>query len=196
MDPRVEKILKLPVYQRVLILLALMCLVVAGFYYLLYQGQLDEYAKQEKQLETVTAKLIENRRIAANLPMFKAEYEKLKLKLDKALTELPDKKEIPSLLTSIGDLAREQGLDVLLFKPSKEVNKGFYAEVPVELKLAGSYHDVAMFFDSVGNLPRIVNIGSLKMAGAKVVDDRTTLSIGCRATTFRFLESAAGKGGK
>jgi len=194
MDPRVEKILKLPTYQRVLILLVLMCLLAAGFYFLLYQSQLEAYSQQEDKLEKVTAKLVENRRIAANLPMFKAEYEKLKLQLDKALTELPDKKEIPTLLTSIGDLAREQGLDVLRFKPSGEINKGFYAEVPVDLKLTGSFHDVAMFFDSVGNLPRIVNIGGLKMAGAKVVDDRTTLSVDCRATTFRFIESADGKG--
>jgi type IV pilus assembly protein PilO len=62
----------------------------------------------------------------------------------------------------------------------------------VDLKLNGSYHDVAMFFDSVGNLPRIVNIGNLKMGGAKMVDDRTTLSVECRATTFRFIESATG----
>jgi len=193
MDPRIEKILKLPTYQRVLILVVIVCLLVAGFYFLLYQGQLEEYARQEEKLKKVTTKLVENRRIAANLPMFKAEYEKLKSQLDKALTELPDKKEIPSLLTNIGALARQQGLDVLRFKPSKEVVKGFYAEVPVELKLTGAYHDVAMFFDSVGNLPRIVNIDGLKMAGAKVVDDRTSLSIDCRATTFRFIESAEGK---
>jgi len=196
MDPRVEKILKLPVYQRILIVLVLMCLLAAGFYYLFYQAQLEEYARQEKKLDTVTAKLVENRRIASNLPKFKAEYENLKLQLDQALTELPDKKEIPALLTSIGDLARQQGLDVLRFKPAPEVTKGFYAEVPVELKLTGSYHDVAMFFDAVGNLPRIVNIGSLKMGGAKEVEDRTSLSVDCRATTFRFLESAQESGGK
>lgn len=194
MDPRVEKLLKLPAYQRGLIVLTLMCLLVIGFYLLLYQGQLEEHAKYEKKLKTVTAKLGENQRIAANLPKFKAEYEKLKAQLDKALTELPDKKEIPALLTSLGDLARQQGLDVLRFKPSKEVKKGFYAEVPVALKLNGSYHDVAMFFDSVGNLPRIVNIGALKMGGAKVVDDRTSLSVDCRATTFRFIDSATRKG--
>jgi len=197
MDPRVEKILKLPVYQRMLILLVFMSLLVVGFYYLVYQGLLEEYARQERRLEVSTAKLVENRRIAANLPIFKAEYEKLKTQLDKALTELPDKKEIPKLLTSIGDLARQQGLDVLRFKPSAEVQKDFYSEVPVDLKLTGSYHDVAMFFDSVGNLPRIVNIGGLKMGGAKQVDDRTTLSVDCRATTFRFLESSTtGKGKK
>ncbi|MDT8420966.1 MAG: type 4a pilus biogenesis protein PilO [Desulfuromonadales bacterium] len=196
MDPRVEKVLKLPLYQRILIVLVLMVLLAAGFYYLFYQAQLEEYAKQEKMLETVTAKLVENRRIAANLPKFKAEYENLKLQLDQALTELPDKKEIPALLTSIGDLARQQGLDVLLFKPATEVTKGFYAEVPVDLKLTGAYHDVAMFFDAVGNLPRIVNIGGLKMGKAKEVDDRTSLSVDCRATTFRFLESADESGGK
>lgn len=196
MDPRVEKILKLPAYQRFLLLLILMSLLVVGFYFMLYQGQLEAFSREEKTLETETAKLIENRRIAANLPRFKAEYESLKIELDKALTELPDKKEIPTLLTSIGDLARQQGLEVIQFKPASEVRKEFYAEVPVDLKLTGSYHDVAMFFDSVGNLPRIVNIDGLKMGGAKTVDDRTALSVDCRATTFRFIETADEKGKK
>ncbi|PLX86560.1 MAG: pilus assembly protein PilO [Desulfuromonas sp.] len=196
MDPRVEKVLKLPTYQRVLILISLLVLLVVGFYFLLYQAQLEEYAAKEQQLASAQTKLIENRRIASNLPTFKAEHERLKQQLDRALTELPDKKEIPALLTSIGDLARQQGLDVLRFKPMGENAKGFYSEVPVELKLTGSYHDVAMFFDSVGNLPRIVNIGGLKMSGAKTVDDRTTLSVDCRATTFRFLETSDGKDGK
>jgi len=196
MDPRVEKILSLPKYQRLLILVLLMGVLVAAFYFLLYEGMTSELASQEKKLASAEAKLAENRRIAANLPMFKAEHERLKSQLDKALTELPDKKEIPKLLTSIGDLARQQGLEVLRFKPAPEVPKGFYSEVPVDLKLTGSYHDVAMFFDSVGNLPRIVNIGGLKMGGARQVDDRTTLTVDCRATTFRFVDTVGEEGKK
>jgi type IV pilus assembly protein PilO len=61
----------------------------------------------------------------------------------------------------------------------------------VEIKLVGSYHQIAMFFQSVGDLSRIVNIGNLVMGGAKVADGRTTISIDCLATTFRFVESAA-----
>ncbi len=188
MDPRVESFLRRPAYQRVIVLVLLMVLVVVGFYYGLYQGQLDEMTNLEKRLVTVNSKLAENQRIAANLPIFRAEYERLQAQLNDALSELPDKKEIYKLLRNIGDLARDQGLDVLQFTPAAEVVKGFYAEVPVKLKLRGSYHDVALFFDAVGQLPRIVNIDQLSMQSPTVVAGRTVLSIDCRTTTFRFVD--------
>ena len=189
MDPRFESFLRRPLYQRALVLVALMGLVVVGFYSGLYQGQLDEMAALEKRLDVATSKLAQNQRIAANLPKFRAEYERLQAQLNEALSELPDKKELPKLLRTVGELAREQGLEVLKFKPAPEVNKEFYAEVPVDLNLRGSYHDVALFFDAVSNLPRIVNIDNLKMGQPKVEVNRTTLNVNCRATTFRFIDA-------
>jgi type IV pilus assembly protein PilO len=138
-------------------------------------------------------KLEQDRRIARDLPKFEAEYQRMKLQLDEALTQLPNEKEIPTLLTNIASLAKEQGLDVLRFKPSGEVPKGFYAEVPVELKLSGSFHQLVLFFQSVGDLPRIVNLGNLAIGGAKATDGRTVLAVDCLATTFRFIESSPAK---
>lgn len=112
----------------------------------------------------------------------------MKRKLDRALAELPNKKEIPTLLTSIASLAKDNGLDVLQFKPGKEKPQGFYAEVPVSLKLVGSYHEVAMFAYDVSNLARIVNINNLKLDSPKMDGGRNVLSVECLATTFRFVE--------
>jgi type IV pilus assembly protein PilO len=159
--------------------------------YLFYLPKQEEYRQLQAQAETLEAKLVQDRRIAANLEKFKAEYEKMKEQLDLALTELPNEREIPTLLTSIASLARDNGLDVLRFKPGQERPKGFYAEVPVELKLVGSYHQVALFFSAVGDLPRIVNINNLTMGGAKAADGRHSLSIDCLATTFRFLDETS-----
>ncbi len=188
MNPRVEKILRLPRYKRVLILLGLMALVVAGFVYLLYLPQQDELALVRQDTATLEAKLQEGRRIAADLPKFKAEYEKMQEQLKLALTELPDSKEIPTLLSGIATRAKDNGLSVLRFKPGNEVPQGFYADVPVELKLSGSFHEFAMFFASVGNMSRIVNISNLVMGNPKQEGRRTELSVDCLATTFRFLE--------
>lgn len=188
MNPRVEQILKLPTYQRVLILAAVLLVVVGGFAYLLYLPKQEELRSLQEKNRSLQAKLQEDRRIANNLPQFKAEYEKMQLRLDQALTELPNEREIPALLTSIASLAKENGLDVLRFRPGGEVPKGFYAEVPVQLELVGSYHDVAMFYQSVGNLSRIVNISNLTIANPKTADGRAILSVNCLATTFRFLE--------
>lgn len=149
----------------------------------------SKYSKLESKLQ-------EDRRIASNLPKFKAEFEKLQEQLNDALAELPNKKEIPSLLTSIAGLAKEDGLEVLSFKPKGEIKKGFYAEVPVELELRGAYHEVAMFFYDVGQLARIVNINNLQMGKAKMVAGRNVLSIKCLATTFMFVENAPTKASK
>jgi type IV pilus assembly protein PilO len=190
MDPRLEKILKLPAYQRGLILLGVMLVIAGLFVYLFYLPLQEEYAGLEKKNNSLHDKLQEDQRIADNLPKFKAEFEKMEALLDAALKELPNEKEIPNLLTSITSMAKESGLEVVRFKPEGERPKGFYAEVPVQLKLVGSYHEVALFSDAVSKLPRIVNLTNLSLGNPKDVGGRAVLSIDCLATTFRFIEGS------
>jgi len=196
MNSRVEKFLNLPSYQRALIVFFIMGLLVAGFYFLIYQGQLDEHDRLLSKRDSDRITLQKNQKIANNLAVYRAEYEKMQVRLDEALGELPLKKEIPSLLTNIGDLAKEKGLEILRFKPTGETVKGFYAEVPVTLKLTGSYHQAAAFFDAVSRMERIVNIQNLTMSGAKNVKGKTTLNVECKAITFRFVENPPQKKGK
>jgi Tfp pilus assembly protein PilO len=81
--------------------------------------------------------------------------------------------------------------EFLLFRPSPEVNREFYAEIPVEIRVKGTYNEVAIFFDKVGKLPRIVNISGVSMEGAKEVLGRWEITTACTATTFKFIEKAA-----
>jgi type IV pilus assembly protein PilO len=189
MDPRIENILKLPLYQRVLMLLLAVGLIVGGYIYFLHlpsqQVLVDQNAKNGK----ILIKLQESRRIANNLPRFKAEYEQMKKRLELALNELPNKSEIPSLLSSIAGLARDNGLEVIEFKPAKEVAQGFYAKVPVSLKLSGSYHEMALFCEAVSMLDRIVNVENITLGKAKMTDGQTQLSITSSAITYRFVEN-------
>lgn len=204
MDPRLEKILKLPLYQRVLILVTLMLVIAGLFVYLMYLPLREEMVSLQQKDASLQSKIQEDQRIADNLPKFKAEFEKMEALLNDALTELPNEKEIPNLLTSITALAKENGLNVTLFKPGAEKPMGFYAEVPVELKMVGSFHEVALFSDAVAKLPRIVNINNLTLASPKDDGGRVLLAINCLATTFRFIEGGTavdagkqtGKGGK
>ena len=168
--------------------MAVVAVLVGGFIYLLYLPKMDELQGLRGRNGQLQAKLQEDRRIADNLPRFKAEYEKMQEQLGKALTELPNQKEIPALLTSIAAMAKDNGLDVLRFQPGNESPKGFYAEVPVQLKLAGSFHQTAMFFNAVADLSRIVNINNLTLGSPRTNGGVTTLSVDCLATTFRFLE--------
>ena len=103
-----------------------------------------------------------------------------------ALKALPDKREIPSLLTSVSRVGIESGLEFLLFQPQPEVMKEFYAEIPVSIRISGGYHNVALFFDRVARLPRIVNIKNIKMNKSKGSLKLTTT---CTAVTYRFVET-------
>ncbi len=188
MDPRIEKIIRLSPVLKSAILLLVALLISASFFFLMYEPKQLELSNLFKDTKDLEVKLKRDRKIARDLPRFKAEYDNLNQKLDRALTELPNEREIPGLLTSLSTLAKNQGLDILSFTPKAEVDKGFYAEVPVAMKLSGSFHEVAYFFDSVGQLPRIINIGNVLLDKPRYADGRTALSISFLATTYRFVE--------
>src|SRR5690349_18508402 len=132
MDPSIEKVLKLPTRQKVALLILLLLVEVVLLYNFLYRPRLNELKDLQGQVEGLDRQIQESKRIANNLPKFKSEYEALKKDLDNALTELPNSKEIPSLLTSISNAGKAAGLEFLLFRPRPEEKKDFYAAVPVD----------------------------------------------------------------
>jgi len=111
--------------------------------------------------------------------MKEAEIEFLRVK-----KSLPEGKEIPSLLISISRSGHEAGLEFLLFERKDAVSKEFYAEIPIAIRVAGSYHNVGGFFDKVAKLNRIVNIRNIKM----IATDSGVKETSCTATTYMFVE--------
>lgn len=190
MDPRVDKLLKLPLKEKIALLVLLSLLLGAALAWFLVVPKQKQYKELQVKVADLHKKLDEDRRIAADLPRFKKEYEQLTLDLQRALTELPNQKEIPTLLTSITGAGKAAGLDFLVFRPKPEEPKEFYAAVPVDIVVSGSYYQVANFFSAVGNLPRIVNISNVAVADIKQGGGRTTMKINCLATTFRFLDKS------
>lgn len=188
MDPQLEKILKLPTKQKIGVLLLILFIEAAVLIWFLYLPRHKELTNLRDQLTKLQAEVDDKTRIANNLPKLKKEYDALNAELARALTELPNSKEIPSLLTSITTLGKNAGLDFLTFKPKPEVPKDFYAEVPVDIVIAGSYYSVANFFAAVADLPRIVNITNVDFAEVKNVNGRIMTKVNCLATTFRFLD--------
>ncbi|MDY0385107.1 type 4a pilus biogenesis protein PilO [Trichlorobacter sp.] len=188
MDPNIEKILKLPNKQKIGVLVLILCLEAASLVYFLYLPRHKELNTLRTQLTKLQAEVDEKTRIANNLPKLKKEYDDLTVELERALTELPNSKEIPSLLTSITSLGKNAGLDFLTFKPKPEAPKDFYAEVPVDIVVYGSYFSVANFYAAVANLPRIVNITNVDFAEVKNANNRMMTKVNCLATTFRFLD--------
>ncbi len=188
MDPQIEKILKLPTKQKVLILVLVLILELTALVWFLYLPKHKELVNLRVELAKLQTEIDDKTRIANNLPRLQKEYDQLNIELALALTELPNSKEIPSLLTSITTLGKNSGLDFLMFKPKAEVVKDFYAEVPVDIVISGSYFSVANFFAAVSNLPRIVNINNVVFSDIKNINNRMMTKVTCLATTFRFLD--------
>jgi len=188
MDLNKETILKLPNSQKIALVAFIFLALGASFFYGLFQPKMKELSALQQKQADLSRQIQENKRIADNLPKFKKDYEQLKVDLDNALTELPNQKEIPSLLTSITSKGKDAGLDFLVFRPKAEEPKDFYSAVPVDISIYGSFYNVANFFMAVGNLPRIVNITNVNVAEIKNVGGRMVLRVNCLATTFRFLD--------
>jgi type IV pilus assembly protein PilO len=188
MDPQVEKILKLPTKQKIIILVIALAVEAVALLWFVYRPKYQELDGLKAQLSTLQIEIDDKSRIANNLPRLQREYDQLNMELAQALTELPNSKEIPSLLTNITALGKNAGLDFLVFRPKPESPKDFYAEVPVDIVVYGSYYSVANFFAAVANLPRIVNIANVSFADIKNVNNRMMTKVTCLATTFRFLD--------
>jgi type IV pilus assembly protein PilO len=196
MDPKIEKVLRLPNKQKVALLVAIVVLEGAGFFYGFYQPKLKQLKQLTAKVNELRNQVQENKKVADNLPKYKKDYEQLQKELEGALTELPNQKEIPSLLTSITNVGKGAGLDFLLFRPKSEEPKDFYSAVPVDIVIAGSFFNIANFFVAVSNLPRIVNINNVSFSDIRDVGGRNMMKVSCLATTYRFLEKKETKDDK
>ena len=196
MDPRLEKVLKLPTKQKIGVLALVLLVEVGAFFFALQQPKMNQLQSLQGKLDGLQSQVHDTKKVADNLPKYKTEYEGLKKELDSALTELPNQTEIPTLLTSITSAGKEAGLDFLIFRPKAEQPKDFYAEVPVDIVVSGPFFSVANFFVAVSELPRIVNINNVSFTDIKSEGNRTSMKVTCQAVTFRFLDKKESKNEK
>ncbi len=162
---------------------------VLGIYWLtLYGEKRQEYATEQHKLAALESRINESRAVASNLKTFQQKREQLQLELLQALRRLPNSQEFPVLLTDITSLGKKSGLEFRSFKPGEEASRGFYAEVPIKIEVAGHYHDFGVFFDRLAGLDRIVNVSDLTIRVKKGEGDSPELELSGTATTFRFLD--------
>ena len=118
------------------------------------------------------------------------ELRDLVAELKRAQARLPDQREIADLLSNVAASGRAVGLEITLFRQKPEIYHDFYAEVPVEMQMRGTYSDVVLFLDRVKRLDRIVNVADIQLKKPRVEGDRVLLDASCTTTTFRFLDEA------
>jgi type IV pilus assembly protein PilO len=186
--PYIEKIERLPKAQRLAIFFGSFLLIIGAFAYLSFWPNWQEYQKLNKELAGLDKQLAEMRVEAAKLPMYEKQIEESRVQFALVKSALPNKKEIPGLLTSISQSGHDCGLDFLLFQPQNEIPKDFYAEIPVSIILTGSYHNLGQFLSKVASLSRVVNIQNLALRPEK---DSTVLKTTCTAVTYRFTDQPA-----
>jgi type IV pilus assembly protein PilO len=187
----VDSILKLPSSKKILILFGLLAVVTGIYFYLFFIPAQNDLKVTKAELDKLMKELNEGRMITRDLERFKGQLEKLNAELTNALTQLPNEKEIPEILKSISRLGKESNLEFTLFKPKNEEPQQFYAKVPIDLVVVGSYHNTGLFFDRIGKLPRIINVVDFNMTRSKEMKGKETdvlIRTACLITTYRFIE--------
>ncbi|MFH1217713.1 MAG: type 4a pilus biogenesis protein PilO [Pseudomonadota bacterium] len=185
-----DKVAALKLPHKLGIALAAILVPCAAFYFLSYSPKTKEIAGLESKKAGLVAEVNKVEKAAKEIDKHRAEMAETKLMFGEASRLLPQEQEIPSLLTSISDLGQNSGLDFLSFIPKAEIAKEFYAEIPVDIKVRGPYHNVGVFLDKVSDLSRIVTVSNITMGGAKKVAGEMILETSFNLVTYRFIEPA------
>ena len=193
MKELIDRVLQLPKGQKIGLLIGLLLVLGAFYQMFLYSPRAIRISHLKEEIETARNDRTRKRMLAANLPKLKQESQQLEGMLREAVSQLPDKKEIPELLSSISSKASEAGLQILTFRPRGENLRDFYAEIPVDIVVRGGFHNVVRFFEEVGKLNRLVNIQNIGIRNPVVKDGKITVDTSSQATTFRFLDKAERK---
>ncbi|MCP3872421.1 MAG: type 4a pilus biogenesis protein PilO [Desulfobacteraceae bacterium] len=184
--PLFEKIEQLTKLQRISIWVGLIVIIVGAFVYFSYLPKYKKIDQLKKSLVRVEQQLEKAKRNARQLNKYRNDMKDAEEQFKLVTRQLPEKEEIPSLLASISQSGKDSGLNFMLFQPKPEINKEFYAEIPVAMKVTGSYHSVATFFEKVSKLSRIVNITNIRIKPDK---KNSTLTTSCTAVTYKFIEA-------
>lgn len=190
MNAILDRILDLPRTQKIAILVAIIVGLLALDYTSLYAPRSERITELTEQVHSLSTEREKKAKLAADLPKLKQLHEQLDGLLKQAITQLPERREIPDLLSNISTKAKESGLEIVIFRPRPENAKDFYAEIPVDITVRGGFHHVAMFFDEVSRLSRLVNLTNIDMKSPKPEGERVVMEVSTLATTFRFLDDA------
>lgn len=170
----------------------ILCLCVAGgWIYMDTVPQLDQLSKVEKEELSLRTEFETKQARAANLERYRQQVEEMKQSLGAMLRQLPNKTEVASLLVDVSQTGLGAGLEFQLFDPQAQINKEFYAELPILLKVTGGYHQFGEFVSGLAALPRIVTIHDIKIDRPKKDSDLLTMS--ATAKTYRYVDEETEK---
>jgi type IV pilus assembly protein PilO len=194
-----------PVAPRAAALLALFIAILLAGWGFEWSDQLDALSARQQDEQKLRDEYVSKKTQAVNLDLYTQQLSEIDRSFGALLKQLPNKAEVESLLIEINQSGMGRGLQFELFKPGSEIVKDFYAELPINVRLTGTYHDFGAFAGDIGRLSRIVTLNNISItANAQAKDG--TLVLDAITKTFRYLDeeelaakrkaAQAAKGGK
>ena len=160
-------------------------IVILGWFFVI-QGELEELERTERKEKDLKTQYLSKKALAINLPLYKQQMQEMELTFGSLLRQLPDSAEVPDLLVDITQAGLGRGLEFVLFKPAKERPVEFYSELPISIKVRGTYHELAQFVSDVAALPRIVTFGDIDLGGQQ--DGKLLMT--AKAKTYRYMDDS------
>jgi len=176
-----------PTAAKAIVIATLFALVSFGVYWFDTQEQLEKLAGLEKKEVSLKASVLSRALRAANLEILKQQLVIMEKDFSKLRKQLPNKTEVAALLVDISQTGLSSGLEFELFKPEREIPKEFYAELPIKIRVTGSYHEFGEFVSGIAALPRIVTLHNITMKPNKN-DNSDDMVMSATAKTYRYLE--------
>jgi type IV pilus assembly protein PilO len=173
-----------PLAPRLLCAAGVMVAVLVGGYFLYWSGQFEEHDALAAQEETLRNEYRSKMAQAINLEALEAQQQQVNRYVERLEKQLPSKAEMAALLSDINQAGIGRGLQFELFRPGQVVVRDYYAELPIDIKVTGSYHDIGEFAADMAKMPRIVTLNNLSLSTGK----DGTLMLDAVAKTFRYLD--------
>ena len=194
-----------PLAPRLATLVGLFILILVGGWWFLWNEQLETLTAREQEEVKLKDEFIAKKTQAANLDLYRQQLNEIDRSFGALLRQLPSKSEVEALLVEVNQSGMGRGLQFELFRPNQEIVKDFYAELPINVKLTGQYHDFGAFAADIARLSRIVTLNNISITGSAQAKDGA-LAMDAVAKTFRYLDeeelaakrkaAQAAKGGK
>ena len=187
-----NQLTKLPLAGQLGVSLLAAALIGGGFYYLWYSDALEQEQTKQTRLQQLETEIKALEVTANKLQEFQREVQLLEAKLETLKRILPPEKETPDLMRRVQYLATQSSLSIKVFTPAAVANKEFYQEVPINVSVEGTYHNLGAFCDRVSRLSRLVNLGNIKIKSMNNPTPTRTITAQTVATTYVYIETPPG----
>jgi type IV pilus assembly protein PilO len=178
-----------PLAPRVATLVGLFAFLLVGGWWFYWSEQLDTLAQRQQQESALKEEFVTKKTQAVNRELYEKQLGEIDRSFGALLKQLPDKSEVEALLVEVNQSGMGRGLQFELFRPRAEVIRDFYAELPIDIRLTGSYHDFGVFASDIARLSRIVTLNNISITPIQQAKDGK-LVLQSITKTFRYLDPA------